>query len=335
MKPEQYQELFNLSAYPVFMLSPRGRILYKNPAAHKYLPMLRKKACAVKHFYPSEMPKKSGVLRIMGDTPYRIALLLRDEDGFLALCLSRFQYGDGVAAAGRFLHRFGDTAFDFLGNFHKEAVRCANEAIPARIYTDVFALAEIDGMLLDTEKYSFAEITAVLFEKLNRSFGALGYRIHAKIEEGFSAQKEVTLHLHDFLYIFGKLLYLQMRLSQNGDVSVSLESDEKEHIFRFSVKAKALGVCAAEDVHALVALAVPECVSEFALLEKAGMLGDDIFRLSCDPFGMLTVEYRIPYRENTVLPLRSGDACRLLLAEDICGWLGYIEKRLTDNGAFY
>ena len=114
MTIDLYSAFFDHAVFPVFALSDQGKIIYKNPSANKYLPMLRKNACVLKHFYPAEMPEESCVLRILGDTPYHIALALKDDNAFLALAFSRFQYEDGVPIACSLLSHYGSTASDFF-----------------------------------------------------------------------------------------------------------------------------------------------------------------------------------------------------------------------------
>ena len=335
MTPELYPELFEYSAFPVFTLSFSGVIRYKNAAANKYLPMLRKNACVKKYFYPSAIPKEGGILRIAGDTPYRIALALKDEDGLVAVCFSRFQYADGLQTANRLLCHFGNTADSFFAAFAAFSNETEQACAPytERIYTDILAVGE-DKKDFSDVRYSFFETVSLLFEKINTSFGALGYRICAEIADGFLSQKEVRIRLHDFLFFFGRLLYIQMRLSQNGAVSVLLTSDQREHIFRFRIRTKRLTYpLQAEDIDAVVCRAVPECAFEFSLLQKAGLVCTDRLRFSLDPFGCLTAEYRIPYLESNAFFIKSGTFSPLFLAEEIERFIGKLEERLKDNGA--
>ncbi len=333
MKNDLYSELFEYSAFPVFAFSFSGIILYKNNAANKYLPMLRKNACARKHFYPAEIPEKSGVLRIVGDTPYRIALALKDENGFLCFCFSRFQYDDGIQTAKTLLHRFGDTATAFLIAFQKATV---SAPIPQteRIYTDIFSTVEEKALLSGEREYSFENAVTLLFEKLNVSFGALGYRVCTQISADFLSQKNVHFSLQDFLFLFSRLLYLQMRLSENGDVSVLLTSNDKEHIFRFCIRTETpISLPSEKSIAAFLSDIVPECAPEFTLLEKAGLLNENHLHLYPAPFGYFTAEYRVPYRQNAVSSVKSISCSYPFLTENIDLLLLSVEKLLINNGA--
>lgn len=333
MTIDLYSAFFDHAVFPVFALSDQGKIIYKNPSANKYLPMLRKNACVLKHFYPAEMPEESCVLRILGDTPYHIALALKDDNAFLALAFSRFQYEDGVPIACSLLSHYGSTASDFLCALQNEASSDYDRQ-SGRVYTDLLELTEGNGLLSSPPHYSFFEIISPLFKRLNHSFGALGYRIHTHIEKDFRSKAEVDLCLHNFLFLFGKLLYLQMRLSENGDVSISLSSDEKVHILRIRAKtAKIFDTAEHALLLAQLFHALPECEAEFSLIEKAGMLRKDKLHASIDACGNVTIEYHVPYVQNAKVTLQSTDFSKRLLTSDIDRFVLSLENLLKDNGA--
>lgn len=336
MKTQLYSELFEQSAFPVFLLSSFGHVRYKNAAANKYLPMLRKNASAIRHFSPAEMPEKSCVLRIEGNTPYHTGIALIDDGDILVLCFSRFQYEDGAKTAKLFLEHFGDTAFGFICKMHKELYSDIRKIAPARnqnrIYTDTIFARNGNDLPVQSVSYNFYTVAELLFRKLNVSFSALGYRISTQISENFPKYTEICFSLNDFLFLFGKLLYLQMRLAEKGEVSVTLTSMPDIHLLRFLIRTN---IQPSEDIAALFTEYVPECATELMLLKQTGLLDHNNIRLEQNAFGQLMTEYRIPCREKTCHMLRSTDISELSLTEDILTMIKRIEDRLKDNDAFY
>ncbi|MBQ8495853.1 MAG: hypothetical protein IJ489_00150 [Clostridia bacterium] len=332
-----YSELFEHSAFPVFLLSPYGKVRYKNPAANKYLPRLRKNADASKYLQPSAIPKKSGVLQIAGSTSYHRGLALIEGEEVLVLCFSFLQYDDGVEMGEAFLNRFGDTAFDFLCEMHRETrkyILSPPQKNQTRLYTDMLSFLQYEGILGKRPLYDFIKAAEMLFTKLKTSFSALGYRISTQISEELPTQKDVLFSMHDFLFIFGKLLYLQMRLAAKGEVSVTLTSDGNAYLIRFLIRTRAeLGSC--DDILSFFTAHIPECASEIMLLERTDLFDDNTIRFEQGAFARFMTEYRIPYTERNPHILRSVDISELLIAEDIRILIERIEQRLKDIGASY
>lgn len=288
-----------------------------------------------KHFYPAKIPTESGILRIVGDTPYRIALALKAQDHFIALCFSRFQYEDGVQIANTLLPFLENTAVDFFGGY-APSIENFHASSQERIHTDIFSILSDREIISRQMEYSFFAAISLLFEKLNSSFGAFGYRIHTKIAPEHLAKKNIALHFQDFLFLFGKLLYMQMRISENRNIFILLTSNEKEHIFRISAKTENfLDPLSFESPTEIISRAVPECALEALLLEKMGLFRQARLHFFYDDPGVFTVEYSIPYLENQMHSLKSINLSLQPLTEDIDRFIENLEKRLTDIGASY
>ncbi len=331
-----YQELFEYSACPIFAFSDSGRIIYRNPSAKKYLPMLRKNASLTPHLYPSVLPKKSSLLHIVGDTPYHTVIALRDGNVFVAFGLVRLQLSDGYAFGSWLLRGFSDGSQSLarLLQAEKERLACHHPSPVSRVYTDIFETLnyakEWRGMCDD----SFDETVRILFEKLRAAFTAFGYRIEAVVDDSFLHHRAVRMRSNDFLFIFGIFLYMQMRLSANGDISVLLKSENDKHILRFSVRTEKICL-QTEDIFLFLKSCLPECAWELHLLQQLGFLEAQALRFFYDHYGVFTVEYDIPCTEEATPVLQSISISSYLSAADTDCFLDAVRRWLTDNGASY
>ena len=338
MRIQLYSELFEHSAFPVFVISSYGHILYKNPAANKYLPRLRKNADIGKYLQPPGIPEKSGVIQIKGSTVYHTGLALMDEFHILILCFSRLQCSDGIKIAEDWLEHFGDTAFDFICEMQKEVRNQIqpqdHSKKPNRLYTDMMTCMQYGDVLSESPTYDFIRVTESIFQKSEVSFSALGYRISTQISEDLPDQKEVKISFYDFLFLFGKLLYLHMRLAVRGEVSITLTHDKDAYRIRFLIRTEMV-LHPTDNVLSFFTAHVPECSSEIILMQRLGLFEEDTIRFEKDHTGRFMTEYRIPYVEKDCHILRSRDISAFSFAEDIHLLIERIRQRLKDNGAFY
>lgn len=335
MKTEIYQELFHHALFPVFVTDTIGIVSYKNPAAAKYLPMIRKSASVLRHLQGARLPGKSATVKITGKTAYHTALALCDDDGYLFLCLSRFQYKDGEETSSKMIEIFGKTPLDFIGASKRAFIRDTDieKRAQNRIATDMLQVLCIGNEYAEAQTDSMADIANEVFPKLNRSFSALGYRIHAEIAEPFSPHRYVRINIYDFLFLFGRLLYLQMRLSENKMIDIRLISDDhayRHHIRFLTQTALSDKILDENDWREFIRAYAPECEQEFLLLKKASLL-PDITKLSVNKNGAFVIDLAIDYAEKTSeLHVRSTDLPRLRLAPSIEMLLSHIEERLKD-----
>ena len=329
-----HQELFEYSACPIFTFSADGKILYKNRSAKKYFPMLRKNASVLPHLYLTVLPAESGILHIVGDTPYRKVLALKEGSVFYAFGLIRLQLSDGHHVGERILRYITDHARKLPRHFHTEKnARVHHKRYTvSRVYTDIFEAFHYPKTDFGIKDASFYEIIPVLFEKLSSAFTALGYRIHAAIDNSFVYNRAPEMHPNDFLFLFGMFLYLQMRLSESGEVSIALKSDSEAHILRFSVKAQNIGD-PDENIFEFFKTYLPECACELRLLEDAGILHMKNCRLSYGDYGIFTAEYRIPFGEELSPAAESTPFAHYFPAIDVSYFLDTLQGWLKDNGA--
>ena len=337
MKIKSYQELFEYAAFPVLALDENGKVVYKNLSAKKYLPMIRKNALASKHFTMQSLPKESMAVELACHSHYKKAIALQDEDGFLIFSFPRLQYDDSVEIARILLSEIGKAPNEFFAALQNPA-NDAEEAVAgiSRIYTDLLHVLRAEGELFQGSICALQEVTTALFEKLRFSFRALGYRIRTEIAPSFRKQYLACVEPRNFLFVFGRLLYLQMKHSQDGVIEISLsgEEDTRMHCLRIAAKTSlssdALDVFSTKDV---LQRMIPECAIELFVLEKTEMLEDANISFSWGEGGMLYAEYRIPYLEKPSYFVQSGARSTDLWDTDLSLMLTMIRKRLKDNGA--
>lgn len=335
MKTELYQNFFEHTAFPVFATDKSGKIFYKNSAANRFLPLFRKNSLAEKHFAPPEHPKKSMPVSIVGHIPYTTALALQNDDDFLFLAFSRLQYQDGKKIADRLLSFQKREACSLLHTWQNmmQEKEENNAFSPSRIHTDLLHLLQEQQDFSTYTYYLPEKITESVFSRLPHTFRALGYRIHTKIESDFQRNHPVWICLQDFLFIFEYLLYLQMRLSENKAIHISLTSDAENQKHWLRMTSKAIPLEKPLLIKDLIRQYIPEYLIEFLLLEKAGILDSQAISFRTDLSGVLIAEYEIDCAKRPAHCLRSVEDSDHLWEYDIVQMLERIQEQIKDNDA--
>ena len=331
-----YQELFEYTAFPFFVFSAEGKVLYRNLSAKKYLPMLRKNASVLPHLYPSVLPTKSALLHLIGDTPYRTMLSVWDGTAFIAFGFVRLQLSDGHYVGNWLLTYLSDPP-QKIGEWLQEEREHRSDgknSAGSRIYTDIFEILNYEKECPGMWELSFCDTVRILFDKLNPSFGALGYRINTAVDADCAHNRIVGIRFHDFLFIFGIFLYTQMRLSDHGDVSVRLKSNGKTCTLRFSVQTEKISTVT-ENFSDLLKIYLPECAWEFRFLQATGLLSAQRFRLSYGDYGIFTMEYDIPYEKEIAPSVKSLTGFSCLPSSDVDLLLDAVCRWLKDSDASY
>ncbi len=324
MQQGAYQKLFARAGFPVVGIREDGTVHFKNPAAKKYLPMLRRGADAIRRLR-GRVPLSPGTLaEIAGDSPYRRAVVLADENQFVLLFLARLQYPDGEAMAKRIVDARGTELSSFFPAEEEDAA--ASEALPfgrERIYTDLVGIAA-QSSPTDTCVYDVQEIINRLSAHLKGAFRSLGYRISLCNPIPEWEKKYVKLDLYDFVFSFSRLLYLQMRCSENGTVGIECGYDEDSGccLFRFTARTSlsAASIRKSKNIVSLLSRLAPECAPELSFLPNREELSRGT-QFSIDKYGKLILEYRVKYLEQPVLHIRSVDFENLELDAAIAGFL--------------
>ena len=310
MKAEIFRKWFEHAIFPVITVTAEGVVSNKNRSAKKYLPMLRRGADAIRRLR-GKMPLAAGTdVEIIGDSPYRHAVVFSDEGGFALLFLSRLQYPDAENVAKRIFRACGtELSGLFAGAPHGET----EPPLPfgrERIYTDLIGIGTEAGLSADACVYDIQKIMQALSSRLRGAFRCLGYRI--SLYDTFPAwdKKYVKLSLYDFIFTFSRFLYILMRCSENGTVGLMCDCDESSgcHILRFTARTaiSAAAVKKGRDTVDFLAGLAPECALELMLFKNAGDLSRNT-RLSVDKYGKFIVEYRIKYIEKPILQVKSLD----------------------------
>lgn len=335
MKPELYQNFFEHTAFPVFATDKNGKIFYKNSAANKFLPLFRKNSLAEKHFSPPEHPKKNMPVSIVGHIPYTTALALQNDDDFLFLAFSRLQYQDGKKIADRLLSvQEGDNGsfFHTLQNIMQEKEEITPFSL-SRIHIDLLHLLQEQQNFSTYACYLPEKIADSVFSRLPHIFRALGYRIHTKIDSDFQRNRPVWICLQDFLFIFEQLLYLQMRLSENGCIHVSLTSDAENQKHWLRIASNTIPSETPLRIRDLLKRYIPEYLTEFLLLEKLGIIDSQAISFRADISGALIAEYELDCTKRSVHCLRSVEDSDHLWEYEIAQMFARICEQIKDTGA--
>lgn len=295
---ESYFEWFEYAVFPVIMTDSCGIIRYKNRAAGRYLPMLRRGASVLRHLYGRSL--SAGTAYVIGDTPYPRALIFNalDGNGFLLLFLSRLQYGDGEALAEALHERFHE---DF-SLFYSDRMNIADlesghpeKILADRTYADLISLFGKEDADADIALYDMYDFLLKISVRLKGAFRALGYRIQLNISEEIRECRYAKLNIHDFLFVFGRFLYLFMKLSDNSviDISVIPDRESEYYTFRFATRTS-ISRRRIQNKETLPFLAslIPECATELALFEKRDLLAK-YTDITVDQYGRFLLKYRL------------------------------------------
>jgi|GEM_PF-2188454 len=339
MTVETYRELFHCAAFPVFAVSSKREFLYKNPACGKYFPRLNSRTRPKAIFFP-DVPTKSGAVNLLGSEVYRTALALADGENIVILCMARLQYRDGLVVAEQCLKQFGTTLEKFLA-----VTRCAPsfDGFPRaaavredRIYADILHSIRSEVAPWPIARYSLQRAIIPIFERLNTAFSMLGYRIYARITEDFPEYLHIQISYYDLIFLLGRLVYLQMKLSATKLLEIRLANDVARNRHKFVLTTetclKGLPVGAGDLADCFSALA-PECAADFSLLREFGLLGSEAVTVSLDKLGKLTFTYEIPYVSPDTLYVGSTDFSDSMLSDALDRMVDSILARFKDNGA--
>ena len=331
-----YQEIFHYMTFPVFAVSENGFVIYKNPACAKYLPRIYKSR-TVKTKISPEIPKESGVVRILDGSAYSVALALRDGETVVFLCFTRLQYADGMEMANQILQVLGDDLLDFLSGFKKTVSSSEYRSFDFR-FSDEELLSLVDGEFR-LWKYHATSLSAVLspvFERVNEFFKPMGYYFTAKIENDVSEYLPLRISVGDLFFLLGKLIYFVMKFSNTRRVEIVLFSEfaYSRQVLRLMTKTdlKELPQTDGNNVLLLEKL-MPECAAEFELLKRTGLMKHTDFSVYLDSVGAMTVTYRFPYIEPGLQGVQSVDDGYSLIAENVENMIQSIWARLKDTDA--
>lgn len=340
MTIETYQELFHYTIFPVFAISHQGELIYKNLSCGKHLPGVNKKIRTKSYFYPA-VPTGTAVVKLMNGQSYHTALALEDEGNIVILCFSRLQYEDGVIIAEQCLQRFGRTLASFLASLrsgfslNNPKKLFSNDA--ERMYTELLCSLRSEVGLYPTEHYSLKKAIVPLFEKLQDVFSGLGYRVSAGIAENFPEYLLVNFSFNDLIFLLGRLVYLQLKLSANKTVDIRLSCDIAHncHKFVLTTDTKLSSFPDKnEDLAEWLSVLAPECAAEFSFMRESGFLTWEYVSVYLDKFGTLTLTYSIPYISPDTVYVRSNDLSDILFAGALENMLYSIFTKIKDNGAF-
>lgn len=311
MKRELYRKHFDRVIFPVVAADDTGRIVYKNAAAGKYLPALRCGADIVRRLH-GKKPLHAGMdAEVPGDASYRRAVVLQDGDTYVFLFLSRLQYPDGDEEARDMIENRGTALDGFLPTAREPSLSETETQTfrQNRVYADLIDICGKEHMT-GGYVYDICELLDRLSSKLKGAFRALGYRITVNIDAAVWDRKYAKLKLYDFIFLFNRLLYIQMKLSENGivDINIRLDENDEHYVLRFSSRtALTKRSLKNEDAASVLSRLAPECALEFALFEDTRLLSENM-QLSVDKYGKLIMEYKLSGIENpSVLYIRSID----------------------------
>ena len=340
MTIKTYQELFHYTTFPVFAtIRETGEVIYKNFSCEKYLPKLSKRNL-LSPFVFAQKFSGVGAVVLAERSPYQTAIALEDGPHSVFLFLSHWQAEDGVCLASRQFQQFGPSLTDFLS-----AVHCHNSfkmrgsvlsETNVSLYTEIGQIRLDENDLADHTLMPLFPLIRAVFEKLNSVFSKFGYHLHTQIEKDFPQYLQAAVDLRDVLFVLGRLLYLQMKLSKNKEANIFLAYDlaHCRHNFCLTAETSLIGLNdPSEDLMDWLISFIPECKMEISLLFKAGLLTEDNFAIRVDRFGNLTLRYSIAYRSPDVYHIRSLDMPDIFLLNAIDGMIDNLLAKLTSNDA--
>ena len=340
MTIKTYQELFHYMTFPVFATRREtGEVIYKNFSCEKYLPKLSKRKL-LSPFVFAQNFSGFGAVVLAEPSPYQTAIALEDGPHSVFLFLSHWQNEEGVCLAAKQFQQFGPSLTDFLA-----AIYCSN-SFKARgsvlsktnvsLYTEVGQIRLDEKDIADHMPTPLCSVMKTVFEKLEAAFSNFGYRVHTQIEEDFPQYLQPETDLRDILFVLGRLLYLQMKLSRNKEANVFFACDVaySRHVFYITAETNLSGLNdPSEDLMDWLLSFIPECKMEFTLLFKAGLLTKENFVANVDKFGNLSLRYHIPYKSPEIYYVRGVDMPDIFLLQAIDSMLEGLFAKLTGNDA--
>ena len=340
MTIKTYQELFHYTTFPVFAtLRDTGEIIYKNFSCEKYLPKLSKRKL-LSPFVFAQNFSGTGAVVLAEPSLYQTAIAFADGEYSVFLLLSHLQAEDGVCLAAKLFGQFGPSLTDFLAAVHfNNSLKTRGSVLSetnVALYTEVSQIQLAEHDLADDMPAPLSSLMRAVFEKFEAAFSDFGYRVHAQIEDDFPQYLQTEVDLRDVLFVLGRLLYLQLKLSKNKEANVFFACDVaySRHTFCMTAETNLLGLNdPSEDLMDWLLSFIPECKMEFMLLFKAGLLTKENFAVKVDKFGNLSLRYRIPYKSPEAYYIHSVDMPDIFLLKAIDSMLENLLAKLTDNVA--
>lgn len=335
MTIKTYQELFHYTTFPVFAtLRDTGEIIYKNFSCEKYLPKLSRRKL-LKPFVFAQNFSGVGVVVLSEQSHYQTAVAFEDGEHSVFLLLSYLQSDDGVCVASQLFGQFGPSLTDFLAAVHiSNSYKARGSVLSEKNVSLYTQIAQIHLYERDLSTYMSACLPSLMEAVLKRFeivFSDFDYCMYAKIRENFPKFLHMDVDLRDVVFVLGRLLYLQMKLSKNRAVQVFLDTDVADscHIFCITSPTNLSGLNdPSVDLVDWLLSFIPECKTEFVLLYKAGILTKENFVAEVDRFGNLSVQYRMPYKSPAYY-IYSVDNPDIFLLQAIDGMLENLLEKLT------
>ena len=335
MTIKTYQELFHYMTFPVFAIRREtGEVIYKNFSCEKYLPKLSKRKLLSPFVFAQNFTGVGAVV-LAEPGPYQTAIALEDGSYSVLLFLSHWQNEDGVCLAAKQFQQFGPSLTDFLATLYCSNSFKARGSVLSEtnvsLYTEVGQIRLDEKDIADHMPVALCSVMKTVFGKLENAFSDFGYRVHTQIEADFPQYLQTEVDLRDVLFVLGRLLYLQMKLSKNRAVQVFLDTDVADscHIFCITSPTNLSGLNdPSVDLVDWLLSFIPECKTEFVLLYKAGLLTKENFVAEVDRFGNLSVQYRMPYKSPAYY-IYSVDNPDIFLLQAIDGMLENLLEKLT------
>ena len=340
MTVQTYQELFYHATFPVFVICRNtGDVIFKNLFCEKYISWLSRKNL-LNSFIFSQNSVGAGPVDLLENGFYHMAVALEDEENLVFLLLERLQYENDICYASHLFQQFGPTLTDFLHALHlQDSTKTRGSVlsgIPTKLYTET-AKALFDESPLDFHRREyFYPVISEVFARWNTAFSGLGYRVNAQIEEDVPPYLCADVSINDILFIYNRLLYLQMKLSKDKAVDISLSCDMaySQYVLRMTAKTDLARLSDSPDeLMDWLLDFIPECWLDFSLLYQTNLLTDDNFMARVDRFGNLTVLFRIPYQSPEARYVRSFDMLDPLFLNAIDFMLENLLASFTDSGA--
>ena len=331
-----YRELFHCLAFPVFAVSAKNVLIYKNPACETYLPKIYKSRTVKNKIYP-ELPKKSTVIRISSGTAYSVAIALQDEENMVFLCFSRLQYADGLMVANALLNQFGDNLLEFLSEFRKHlSLNMGNNFIEGFPNEKLFDLVQDEIRFLENSNYALVDLLDFVFSRLKEFFSDCGYHLEAKIDDAFPRYLPIRISPGDVLFLLSKLIYLTIKYSADKKMEFVLFPDfaYSRLGLRLMTKTDLKKLPnAQENIAQQLKTLMPECATEIELLQRIGLLQDSDSSIYIDSFGMMSVSCHFPYSDPGSAVFCSVDDIAFLFSENIGIMIENILAKIKDKDA--
>lgn len=336
-----YQELFHYMTFPIFaVLHGTDKVVYKNIACENQFPGLSRKN-SIKPYIFSQNFTGIGPVKLAESDRYHTAIALEDEECSVFLFLSYLQCEDGMYRAVQLMRKYGPSLVDFLSalkmNLSLRTTGSVTSGMQTEAYAEIEELLWCENIFGSAKQNDFYQVIACAFEKLNSEFSNFGYRVNARIEEDFPRYLPAEASVRDILFVLGRLLYLQMKLSKTKDTAILLSCDmaDSRHVFHMTSETNLSNLSDdPEELMDWLISFIPECKMEFLLLFQSGLLTKDNFSAKIDIFGNLTLLYCVPYISPETYYVRSMENLDVFRLYPIDDMIENLLKRLIDNGAF-